>query len=137
MTEEDGSCDYCSCADGAGEGLNSHDYESNLVGYGLRMERISDRASGALSGMTTWRLFATVPNTTDVVSSVYGNEGLPMAINTTTAFYQDDFGSTFASGVNPLLFGSFPELEYDSWVTIGIDGTPDCLLYTSPSPRDS
>ena len=44
---------------------------------------------------------------------------------TTTAYYQDALGGTFASGVNPLLFGAFPDLAYDTWLTIGISGTPN------------
>ena len=28
-------------------------------------------------------------------------------------------GSDFGGGVNPLFFGAFPDLEYDSWFTIG------------------
>ena len=34
-------------------------------------------------------------------------------------------GGLFPNGINPVLFETFPSLEYDSWLTIGIDQQPD------------
>ena len=128
MTEDDGSCDYCSCAIEGTAGLSSFDYASNTDGYGLRLERVVDHTSGALAGMTTWHVIATVANADDMLSSVYGNETLPLVISSTTSFHQDPMGATFASGINPMLFSFFADLSYDSWVTVGIEGTPDGAL---------
>ena len=125
MTEDDGSCEYCSCSGEGAAGLDFFDYTTDEPGYGLRVERVQDHTGGALDGMTTWRVIATVANAADQLSSAYGNETLPLQISSTEPFYQDPFGGTFASGVNPLLLPSFPDLAYDSWVTIGIDGTPN------------
>ena len=42
-----------------------------------------------------------------------------MSITTTGSFYQDPLGGPLATASNPLLFPTFPDLAYDSWVTIG------------------
>ena len=44
-----------------------------------------------------------------------------MSFSTSDGFYNDTFGSTVASGINPAFFGFVPTLEADSWITIGID----------------
>ena len=74
LTEDDGSCEYCSCSGGGAPGLSSFDYATDAAGYGLRMERVADHTTGILAGQTTWRLHATVPHADDMLSSVYGNE---------------------------------------------------------------
>ena len=109
--QEDGSCYYC-CAD----------LGSNMAGYGLEQEIVS---FDGIAGMTTYRFYITTPNADDVVSAVSGDSDLPTLLNTTTSFYQDELGGLFPNGINPLLFSSFPSLEFDSWVTIGIDQAPD------------
>ena len=35
------------------------------------------------------------------------------------SFYQSAFGGNTSTAINPVLIPTFPELEYDSWVTIG------------------
>ena len=123
MTEDDGSCEYCSCSEEGPAGLDSFEYETNEAGYGLELSRVMDHSTGPLAGMTTWRLTAKLNHVDDMLSSVYGNDELPLQVSSTAPFYQDLFGGTFANGVNPLLLPSFPDLAYDSWVTIGIEST--------------
>ena len=94
----------------------------NFEGYGLEQEIVS---FDGIAGMTTYRFYITTPNATDVVSAVSGDAEVPTYINTTTSFYQDELGSVFPNGVNPLLFDTYPGLEFDSWVTIGISQSPD------------
>ena len=55
------------------------------------------------------------------MSSVYGNEDAPFAFETTTGFFNSQFGGSVASAINPAFLGFFPELGADSWVTIGIE----------------
>ena len=110
-TDDNGSCTYC-CAD----------LSSDFAGYGLEQEIVS---FDGISGMTTYRFYITTPNATDVVSAVSGDSDSPVYLNTTTSFYQDPLGGLFPNGINPGLFESFPTLAYDSWVTIGIDQSPD------------
>ena len=60
-------------------------------------------------------------NADDFLSSVYGNDTDPASIATDSGFYNDTFGSTVASGINPAFFALVPSLAADSWITIGID----------------
>lgn len=83
---------------------------------------------GPLAGLTTYRLYATLPGPADVVTTVFGDIEHPTALLTSTEWYQDENGGQFPCANNPLLFDFFPELEYDSWLTIGIDGPPDPVL---------
>ena len=34
----------------------------------------------------------------------------------------------FPNGINPILYDFFPEIQYDSWFTIGIDAVPNTSL---------
>ena len=83
---------------------------------------------GPLAGLTTYRLYATLPGPADVVTTVFGDIEHPTALLTSSEWYQDENGGQFPCANNPLLFDFFPELEYDSWLTIGIDGPPDPVL---------
>lgn len=106
---DDGSCDYCSCANAP-----------VIDGYSIELETV---AVDGVPGMTTYRLYATMVNPTDILSSVVGEDGLETYINTSTTFYQDPFGSALGQSINPILFGIQPALEYDSYVTIGLTET--------------
>jgi hypothetical protein len=92
-------------------------------GYGLALEAlVSHPDTGVLAGMTTYRMYITTPNTNDVISAIYGEEEVPLVISTTTSFFQSEFGGVLGSDVNPAFFQFFPEMQFDSWVTIGLDG---------------
>ena len=108
-TENDGSCEYCSCTDAGTEG------------YGLEVDVVMVHSTVELQGQTTYRLYITTPHTDDFLSAVFGDENDPLHITSTTSFYQNVLGSVLGSNMNPLFYSAFPELEYDSWVTIGLD----------------
>jgi hypothetical protein len=108
-TEDDGSCEFCSCTDGGTEG------------YGLAVDVVIAHTDGVLAGHTTYRLYITTPHTDDFLSAVSGDDLNPLNITSTTSFFQSAVGSVLGSNMNPLFYSSFPELEYDSWVTIGLD----------------
>ena len=110
-TEDDGSCDFCSCGEVAG--LPS--------GYTMTVEA---HAVDVVEGTTTYRMYVDMLNATDYLSSIYGNEDNTLLISSTSPFYNDVFGSTLGSGVNPLIFGAFPSATADSWATIGLDSQP-------------
>ncbi len=108
-TEDDGSCEFCSCSDGGTEG------------YGLEVDLVMEHTAGLLAGHTTYRLYVTTPHPDDFLSAISGNDLSPLNITSTTSFFQSSVGSVLGSNMNPLFYPSFPELEYDSWVTIGLD----------------
>ena len=112
-TENDGSCDYCSCGDSGGM-LSGMDYTMTVEEHGVDL----------LEGTVTYRFYANMTNSDDFLSSVYGNNTSPFSMETSDGFYNSTFGGTTADQVNPLFFTFAPELIADSWVTIGIDSTP-------------
>ena len=111
-TQNDGSCDYCSCAADAAGGQN---------GFNLSVETHEE---GGVFGTTTYRVYVTTPNETDFVSAIAGDEINPSYLRTSTSFYQNALGGLTADMINPLFFTQFPELAYDSWLTIGIESAP-------------
>jgi len=108
-TEDDGSCEFCSCSDGGTEG------------YGLAVDVVMEHTVGVLAGQTTYRLYVTTPHPDDFLSAISGDDLSPLNITSTTSFFQSDVGSVLGSNINPVFYSAFPELEYDSWVTIGLD----------------
>jgi hypothetical protein len=92
--------------------------------YGLDVEVVMEHTEGVLAGQTTYRLYVTTPNTDDFLSAVYGDIENHLDISSSTSFYQHAFGEFLGSSMNPGFYESFPELEYDSWVTIGLDEGP-------------
>ncbi|MDA0913193.1 MAG: hypothetical protein O3B11_05135, partial [Bacteroidetes bacterium] len=87
--------------------------------YALTVE---EYATDIVPGITTYRIYADLANADDFLSSVYGNENFPLEIASSTSFYNDQFGSSVASGINPAFISFFPTMAADSWVTIGIEG---------------
>ena len=90
---------------------------------------------GETANGKTYRLYAHLPNTTDELVSVFGyiNPTLsaPMVINSTAPFYQDPFGGNFASNINPAFFVFFPNVQYDSWFTLGPASSQDAGTVSS------
>jgi len=111
-TQDDGTCDFCSCANEASGGVN---------GFNLSVET---HAEGGIPGLTTYRVYVTTPNATDFVSAIAGDAEVASYLRTSTSFYQNPLGGLTAGAINPLFFGSFPDIQYDSWLTIGIDQAP-------------
>jgi len=105
---DDGSCTW-------GDGLCT----------GLSYEVVSSDPLG--TGATTYRLYANLTADAAEVTAMYGTDTAPWEMIATDAngFYNDAVGSDFGGGVNPLFFPSFPNLEFDSWFTIGAEPGDD------------
>ena len=103
--------------------------------YGIEVEVINENIGllvGALgitdlTGYSTTHVYATTVNSDDFVSSVSGDATNPTYVNTTTNFYHAALGAGVPNGINSLLFPVYPDLAYDSWITIGLTGTPNAL----------
>ena len=76
-----------------------------------------------LTGMTTYRLYAQLTDSADFVGAVYGSAEEPIDISTTTSFFQHPAGGSFARPQR-LFLSILPDLNYDSWLTIGLDLAP-------------
>ncbi|MGB1122376.1 MAG: hypothetical protein ACPG08_02545, partial [Flavobacteriales bacterium] len=77
-----------------------------------------------LTGMTTYRLYAQVTDSMDFVGAVYGSAAEPIDISTTTTFFQHPAGGSFGTDLNEFFLTILPDLNYDSWLTIGLDLAP-------------
>ena len=105
-------------------------------GYDLEIEVVNEDIGllvGALgvtdlTGYSCTRLYVTMNNATDFMSSVSGDALNPTYVNTTTNYYHAALGAATPNGINSLLFAVYPDLPYDSWVTIGLEGVPNAAI---------
>ena len=97
-------------------------YESLADDVSLEIDTLS--LSG-VPGATTYRLFARLNNPGDCLSAVVGEGFDATWITSTEPFFQHPLGGATPEAIDPVLFTLYPDLEQDSWVTIGIDGPPD------------
>ncbi len=104
-TEDDGSCTY------PAPSYSGLSWEEVIV--------------DGVTGYTTYRVYANFSNSFDQLTAVYGQDIAPLSINSTGSFYQDLNGGLTSTDINPALFGAFPDLEYDSWVSIGAESGPN------------
>ena len=117
-TDDDSSCDFCTCADAGGLSTSA-----NLDGYDVEVETVMSHTEGELAGMTTYRVYLTTESATDGVSAIVGDDEFPLSLATTTSFYQESiFGGVTPGNISGPALGLLPNLAYDSWVTIGLDG---------------
>ena len=77
-----------------------------------------------LTGMTTYRLYAQLTDSLDFVGAVYGSSEEPINLSTTTSFFQHPAGGSFGTDLNGFFLNILPDLNYDSWLTIGLDLAP-------------
>ncbi len=80
-----------------------------------------------LADMTTYRLYAELssPNYQLLtMGSLGGEEGCsPLSFTSASGFFNSSFGSTLGSNINPAFILFFPELAFDSWLTIGMENS--------------
>jgi gliding motility-associated-like protein len=77
------------------------------------------------AGAITYHIYANFSNEADYLSAVYGDASCSLQITSTETIFQSSVGSHLVGSVNPSLFSIFPELEYDSFVTIGKTNSED------------
>ena len=131
--EDDGSCEFPPYAydcngncilDDDGDGICDNQdpcvpgQEEQVSHYLLVVEEYNVGPLG-----TTYRFYVNTNNATDKLSAVFGNDQAPLVINTPEGIYNDAFNSSWnASGINPAILPVFPDLAYDSYATIGLEG---------------
>ena len=87
------------------------------VFQGLTYELVGE---STVDGDATYRVYAQfAPEATVDMTALYGDATAPWWTTTTGSFYQHPFGADFGGNINPGFFALFPELEFDSWLTIG------------------
>lgn len=105
--------------------LHSDDPADFLAQAGSVSLELDTVAEGGIAGMTTYRLYAALSDPADLVSAVVGEGHDATWITSSMPFYQHPLGGVTPGFIDPILFDPFPELEFDSWVTVGIDRSPD------------
>mgnify|MGYP001172342540 FL=1 len=113
----------------------------------LQLEVHAIHTEGELAGLTTYRIYAVLLSETDWLAAVAGGvpevdglnyENIPLIFSTTTSFYQHPAGSPVSSGIAPALIPLIPEVEFDSYLTIGHspeDGFPESAIELIVSPN--
>ena len=64
----------------------------------------------ALDGYTTYHIYANLTNELDFVSSVYGDAGSPMILQTTGDIFQSAGGTNYGSSINLIFLPLIPDL---------------------------
>lgn len=78
-----------------------------------------------LTGYTTYRVYATLTSPEDLVQAVFGSADAPLEIASSTSFWQTPgISEEFGTQINPAFISYFPDLAYDSWLTIGLASIP-------------
>jgi hypothetical protein len=92
--------------------------------------------TGYPAGFTTYRIYANCTNPNDVVASVIGNDGSPLALSVSGGVWNHPGGGVIGTSLNASLFGIIPALQYDSFVTIGraSNADPGATVYTVEDP---
>jgi len=105
VTQDDGSCDYCSC-------------QTEPSNYTLTVEA----STPIVAPGTTYRFYVDMTNASDRMSAVFGNNESPLEINTPDGAFNSEINASWsASGINSDFIGFFPEMADDSYATIGLD----------------
>lgn len=101
--------------------------KAQMVGVEVEEYAVHTGMVGAtdLTGYTTYRLYAVLGDQDDFVSAIFGLAGKPLEIRTSTTFWQTPLGGATGDAVNPAIFPVFPEVQYDSFVTIGRANSTD------------
>ena len=88
---------------------------------GMQFETVEN----GMAGLTTVRVYAGVDG--GEVDAVYGDGDNALLVTSDSGFYQNSFGGYNAPSA--ALFGFFPSLEFDSFVSIGLlDDGGDAML---------
>ena len=112
-----GECDFCSCLGN----------EASIAGYDVIIETVMEHTEGELAGMTTYQVFLSTPNASDVLTALVGDQEFALNLSSTTSFYQHSGGGVTPEGLSEAMLSVTPELAYDSYVTIGLDGPATSL----------
>jgi hypothetical protein len=75
------------------------------------------------AGSITYRLYVEMLNSTDALVAIGADNsmGWPLEFNTTTTFHNSFPNYFFGTDVNLGFANQFPDIPYDSWLTIGAD----------------
>ena len=130
-TDEDGSCEYCSCGELTG-----------LSPYSLTVE---EHAVDGIPGHTTYRLYVNMEHPNDYLSAIYG-EAIPgepaepfvLSSSSDPNWHNDELSNVdFGWEINSFLLDANASLAYDSWFTFGLEMGPSDDHFSSVGSVDA
>ena len=77
---------------------------------------------GELAGMTTYQVYLTTPNADDLLTALIGDDSFALNLSSSTTFYQHPNGGVTPEFMSDVMVDVMPNLAYDSYVTVGLDG---------------
>ena len=97
--------------------------------YTISCEPVAVHEGGILDGLTTYRLYLECQNEQDFLSAIAGDVDNPMVFNASSGSWYNHFYIAQATpNYPPFAVPLFPELAYDSWVTIGAENNTEVPL---------
>lgn len=81
---------------------------------------IGQQGAVDLTGYNTYRLYVDFESAEDYLVAVYGDSDYPTVISGGGHFFQSAYGGLTNFTYSPAVFPVFPDLEYDSFVSIGM-----------------
>ncbi|MCP4836417.1 MAG: hypothetical protein GY895_16810, partial [Phycisphaera sp.] len=122
----DGIPDSCQASEGLladanNDGIPDACQNMAFTGLSLEINPIQGRILDSEIPLTavSYRLYATVDSPTAAVLGLYGDSTSALAINATSGFWQYGLGGNLSSSVPCDEKGMFPDLRFDSWLTVG------------------
>lgn len=97
--------------------------QAQFTGFSVELVQEHTGDIAVLDGHSTYRVYADFTNATDRVSALFGDAATPLTLTSETGFYQSSAGGDFGTAINEGVFGFIPELEFDSWLTIGAENS--------------
>lgn len=74
------------------------------------------------------RIYAVLASGGDTLDTIYGTSDHPILVSASSMFYQNVFGGPTSADIDTDQFSVFPDLAYDSWITIGASSMVDNAL---------
>lgn len=99
--------------------------QAQFTGFSVELVQEHTGDIPVLDGHTTYRVYADFTSSTDVVSALFGDAASPLSLTSETGFYQSLAGGDFGTAINAGVFTFIPELEFDSWLTIGAENSSE------------
>ena len=85
-----------------------------------------------LTGYNTYRVYAKFADPENFLAAIYGDADYPTRIQGGNNFFHSGVGGATNEAYNPVIFAVIPELEYDSFVTIGMTGPANSSAGEAP-----
>lgn len=69
----------------------------------------------------TYRIYAVYETAGDIIDAVYAKKDFPIKIHSTKPFFQHPRGGALSTDIQRFDLSVYPELAFDSWVTIALE----------------